>query len=555
MVKVIIEHLNMLLLLGLALFGGTVGARIFKKFKIPQVVGYIAIGILLGQSGFNIISIKLVQSFAPFNYFALGLIGFMIGGELKREVFKKYGKQFFIILFFEGIFAFIFVSLFTGFLGSFLLRDYKLAWALGILLGAISSATAPAATTDVLWEYRTEGPLTRTVLGIVALDDALGLFLFAIASSIAFNLVGNTDTKNISLTFLKPVYEILGAIILGFIFGLILSTTLKVMKDPENMLAFSIGMVLITLGVSMALDVDIILSAMALGTTLVNIAPKKSKEIFELVKRFTPPIYVLFFVLVGAKLNISHLNQFTFLAVILYLFGRTFGKMLGANLGARLSNAPITVQKYLPLCLFSQAGVAIGLSIIASQKFPGLIGDTIVIIVTSTTFVVQLIGPIFVKIAVEKAGEVGLNITEEDIIKMSKASDVLSKNVPFILEKTPLNKIMEIISETENLYYPVVDKNGHLIGVITIEGIKNVLTLKDVEEIVLAIDIAEPVKYFVYEDTPLEEVMDILRKKALDFICVLDKKGKIKGIIETRDIQRYISTKMIYLKKKVEKLG
>jgi len=140
-------HINTLFVLGLALFGGTIGGRLFQKMRIPQVVGYIFIGIILGRSGIQMIDKAMIDALQPFNYFALGLIGFMIGGELKKEVFKKYGRQFITILLFEGITAFVFVSLLVSIAGIFLFKDPKLAISLGLLLGAISSATAPAATT------------------------------------------------------------------------------------------------------------------------------------------------------------------------------------------------------------------------------------------------------------------------------------------------------------------------------------------------------------------------------------------------------------------------
>ncbi|UCC95902.1 MAG: cation:proton antiporter, partial [Candidatus Omnitrophota bacterium] len=162
-------HLNFLFLLGLALFGGTIGGRLFQKMRIPQVVGYIAIGIVIGESGLKLIGHDIIQTLQPFNYFALGLIGFMIGGELKKEIIVKYGKQFINILLSEGLAAFLAVSFFVGIVGTFLFGDWRFSWALGLLLGAIASATAPAATTQVLREYKTRGPLTRTVLGIVAL--------------------------------------------------------------------------------------------------------------------------------------------------------------------------------------------------------------------------------------------------------------------------------------------------------------------------------------------------------------------------------------------------
>ncbi|MBZ0165645.1 MAG: cation:proton antiporter, partial [Candidatus Omnitrophica bacterium] len=169
-------HVNTLLLLGLALLAGTVGGKLFQRIKIPQVVAYIIIGIIIGQSGFNIINHDMVLALQPLNSLALGTIGFMIGGEIKRSVLMKYGRKFLIILLYEGLSAFLLVFLAIGILGSLIFGRPEVIWPLALLLGAIASATAPAATTDVLWELRSRGPLTAIILGIVAMDDALSLF-------------------------------------------------------------------------------------------------------------------------------------------------------------------------------------------------------------------------------------------------------------------------------------------------------------------------------------------------------------------------------------------
>ena len=174
--KISASHINILFLLGLALFGGTIGGRLFQKLKIPQVVGYIAIGIVIGETGLKIVSQETIQTLQPFNYFALGLIGFMVGGELRKNVLLKYGKQFITILLCEGITPFLLVTVLVGFFGGFIF-GWKLSWALGLLLGAIASATDPATTMEVFREYRTKGPLTTIAMGIVALDDGLALFL------------------------------------------------------------------------------------------------------------------------------------------------------------------------------------------------------------------------------------------------------------------------------------------------------------------------------------------------------------------------------------------
>ncbi|MFC1576827.1 cation:proton antiporter [Candidatus Omnitrophota bacterium] len=551
--KISLFHLNILFLLGLALFGGTIGGHLFKKLRIPQVVGYIAIGIAIGESGLKFVDHNVIRSLQPFSYFALALIGFMIGGELKKDVMARYGKQFIGILLCEGIVSFLVVSALVGFAGTLLFGDWKLSWALGLLLGAISSATAPAATSEVLREYKTRGPLTRTILGIVALDDGLALMLFAVAASFVGNLNG-TFQGGVLRTFIHPLYEIGVSLAIGIGAGLALSRLLKKYYEPPALLAFSIGTVLLVSGLALAIHVDMLLASMALGMIVTNYNPRKSKEVFKLVEGFTPPIYVLFFVLVGAKLNIG-LTTFPIVVLIcIYLIGRSAGKALGANLGARISRAPRSVRKYLPMCLFSQAGVAIGLSILASSYFPGEIGNAVVTIITATTFVLEMIGPALVKVAVTKAGESGLNITDEDIVRTTKAGDVMDRNPSLIYENMRLEDILRIFSENDSLYYPVVDKEKKLRGIVTVDGIKQTFLEEHIDSLVLAHDLMQKVIAVSNAEELTSEIKEKLNRYDIDYLPVVSADNVIEGFIERKKLNKFISTRIIELQEKASLL-
>ena len=420
-----IQATQLVLLLGIILFVGALGGWLFQKLKIPQVVGYIVMGILIGSSGFHILEPNVIAALDPISTVALSLIGFLIGGELKLNVIKKYGKQFISILLFEAITPAIVVGGIVSIVVWLFTKDITHAVSLGLILGAICSATAPAATTDVLVEYRTRGPLTTTVYGIVAMDDAVALILYTIASTIVTPLIGGN-----SLGFLPQLLnifrDIFGSLLIGGAFGFLLSLlTRRLINKEARILTFALGCLFLCTGVCEAFNFDNILAAMSLGFVMVNFAPAKTKGVFPLVEKYTPPIYVLFFVLVGAKLNIWIITPFLGLIAIIYVLGRTLGKSIGSIFGAWLTKAPKTVQKYLPYCLLSQAGVAIGLSIAAGNDFADSIGPQILLIITATTFIVQLIGPVFVKIGVTKAGECGLNVTVEDIKKNSRVTDVM----------------------------------------------------------------------------------------------------------------------------------
>ena len=550
--KISLIHLNSLFLIGLAIFGGTLGGRIFQKIKTPQVVGYIVIGIILGQSGLKIISKETISAFQHFNSFALGLIGFMIGGELQLDVFKKYGKQFIYILFFEALSAFIFVSAMVFVFCMIFLNNFTLSIIYSLILGSISSATAAAGTTDVLWEYKAKGPLTTTLLGIVALDDILALFLFAVSASIAGNLFGSSE-GNFAYEIFHLAYEVGFSVIIGAASGYILAKILRKYREEDNILIFSIGGILLILGLSLLLKLDMILSAMVMGIMLTNIAPRMSKDVFKILEKFAPPLYILFFVLVGAKLNLSKMNFFLGSLAFLYLIGRTAGKMIGSNFGGIISKALISVKKYLPLCLFSQSGVAIGLSILAGQKFNDEIGNTIIIVVTTTTFIVQIIGPVFVKVAVKKAGEIGLNITEDDIVKTNKISDLLKDKRVVIGETMKIGEILKLFSESDNLNYPVTNKNDELVGIISVEHIKAVLDKMELSELLLAHDIMEPVITTSVSNITIFEAREQMKHNNLDYMPVVDDK-KVIGLVENRNINRYVSFKLLELQQKVNEL-
>ncbi len=549
-----VHELNTLLLLGVAIFGGTIGGRLFQKIRIPQVVGYIIIGILVGTTGVKLISPEALNRFQPFNNFALGLIGFLIGGELKKETIQKYGKQFTAILFLEALGAFFMVGGLVFFISLLIFHNLKLALALGLLLGAVSSATAAAGTTDVLWEYKTRGPLTTTLLGIVALDDILALFLFAIVSSVAGILTGG-ESGSLLTEIIKLFYEIGGAVLLGLLAGYGLAKLLRNYRDEERILTFSIGGILLVLGLSSVLKLDMILSAMVMGVVISNVAPRKSKEVFKLMEKIAPPVYVLFFVFVGAKLDLGSIPPSIIALLLAYLFGRSGGKMLGAWLGGVISGAVPTVRKYLSLCLFSQSGVAIGLSIVAGNRFSGELGNTIITVVTASTFVVQLIGPMFIKYAVHQAGEAGLNITEEDLILKSKAGDVVNQSVPRIKESTPINQVLSEISEADNLYYPVVNQDNRLTGILSIEGIKNAFIARELTDMILAHDLMEPVRVSCTGEQPLPDVMESMKLQRVETIPVLDENGAPLGMIENRGIQKHFSKRILALQQQAEALG
>ena len=554
---------NLILLLGIILLLGAIGGRLFQKLRIPQVVGYIVIGIIIGQSGLQVLSVSVITSLDPISSIALSLIGFLIGSELKISVLKKYGKQFVGILLFEAIVPFFVVSILVTFISYAFTKNLAISISLGLILGSISSATAPAATTDVLRENRTRGPLTTTVLGIVAMDDAVALILYAIASSIASSLLGATG-GTLAHKMLTLAYDVFVSIAVGSAIGALLSRfILHVMNNEDRILAFSLGSIFLCTGICIFLNLDTILAAMSIGFFMINFAPAKTRPTFALVEKFTPPIYVLFFVLVGAKLNIWNVTPYIGLIAIIYIICRTLGKSLGSVVGAKLTKAPVTVRKYLPWCLLSQAGVAIGLSIAAGNDFVQSIGPTIILIITATTFVVQLLGPICVKHAVTKAGECGLDICEEDIMKTCKVSDVkcaglsvCSPETPAIVKETTLLcDLLQSFSHNLNVNYAVKTKDNKLSGIITLEHLKESLQFLELSDGLMALDIQEQPPITCNPDMLIPEVFELFEKYDTEALPVTDCDNNVLGIIEKPIIDHYLRSQVMALHQKIASLG
>jgi len=529
---------NIMLTVALAVLLGTFGARLFKRFRVPQVVAYIVIGVLLGATGLRVINAETVEGLTPLSLLALGIIGFMIGGELKLSMFRRHGTRAIVILLAEGLGAFILVTLATG----IVTRN----WALALLLGAIASATAPAATVDVLWEYRAMGTLTTMTLAIVALDDGLALLLFGFASAIARTMLDHSRFS--VLTVVRPLYEIFGALLLGGGVALLLHWARRQIREKELLLALALGCILLLVGVSQALSTDMILAAMACGSVFANVAGKESDEVFATVRRFAPPIFVLFFVLVGARLHIQGLTTIIALTALAYLVGRTVGKFAGVWLGAKLAGAPDVLRRLLGFCLFSQAGVAIGLAMLSSHTFAGHpeVGATIVAVVTATTFLTQLIGPPAVRYAIIRAGEAGRNVTVEDLLETLRVGDVMRRESPSVGLHAPLAEVMDTVARSEAIYFPVLDSAGGLHGVITLEGLKNVINLAEVGQFIVAQDLMEPAGDTVTPDTNLARARQAMVDSGRDYLVVVEPDGqkRLAGFLIRRQVDRALEAEI-----------
>jgi len=546
--------MNMLLLCGIAVFLGTFSGKIFQKLRIPQVVGYVIIGLILGRSVTGLLGETQLINLTLLVNFTLGVIGFLIGAELKSEVFKKYGSQIYAILISEGLFAFIAVAAIVT------LLTHKLY--LGLILGAIASATDPASTINVLWEYKSRGPLTTTLTSIVALDDGLALILYGLVSSFSKSMIVKEKFSFLH-SIGMPLFELFECVVLGVISGFILlKLFLHMKKEKELSLALMLGGVAAMVGLSMYLKLDLILTTMVMGATVSNLSPRLSENLFKTIKEISTPLYILFFIVVGASLDVDVFLKTSVIVIILgYLFARSFGKIFGATLGAFFSRAKKSVVKYTGICLFTQGGVAMGLAMSMNNnlgyvgKEGKMIGAVIISVVAATTFVVQLLGPLLVKFGIIKADEAGRNVTLEDIIGMYKIGDFMQRDFAVIQENATLDKVIEIVKQRESYHFPVVNNQRELVGLISLGSLRNVFEEEQLNQIVLAEDVAEPADKVLYQEQPLKEAFDIFSKREIDYLPVIkDKESKkVVGIVEYRPLVEEVHRKLFDRQQSLEK--
>ncbi len=409
--------MEILLALSVALFSGLILSRLAKVLKLPAVTAYLVAGVLIGPyclgafgvKGLGFISMDDIKSYSLISDIALGFIAFSIGNEFRLSQLKSIGKQALVIGVFQAVFTTVVVDI--ALIVLHLIIPDVLTLPTVIVLGSIAAATAPAATLMVVRQYKAKGVVTDTLLPVVALDDAVGLVLFAISFGVAKALMnGSVDLISI---IVEPLLEVILSLSLGTIMGLLFTFFERFFHSRSKRLAMSVTFVLFTVGLSM-MSFDIggvhiafssLLTCMMLGTIFCNCCDFSS-ELMDRLDRWTAPLFILFFVLSGAELELSVFSNLLIVLVgVAYIVFRCLGKYFGADLGAQISKAPLNVKKYLGITLFPQAGVALGMAIKA-QAYLGQTGEMIASITLFSVLIYELFGPFLTKMALSKAGEI-----------------------------------------------------------------------------------------------------------------------------------------------------
>ena len=393
--------MNTLLALALAIGVGLLFSRFAKRIHLPNVTAFLVSGLVVGPSVLGLIPQDTADSFAIITEVAQGFIAYSIGAEFKMNYLKKIGTKPLVITAFEALTAVVLVDAVLITLSLLGVPGFDLPMC--ITLGAIAAATAPAATLMVIRQYKARGPVSEMLLPVVAMDDAVGLIAFAVSISIAGSLASGA-AMTVSNMLLLPLLEIIGSLALGVVLGFLLSLCAGFFASRGNRLALAIGFILLALALCDIFNLSNLLCIMMLGGVMTNTAAA-ANTIIEQTDRFTPPIFLLFFVISGADLNLSVLPTVGLVGAC-YILVRVLGKWLGAMVGSRLVNAHPNVQKYLGLTLVPQAGVAIGMAQLALTKLPQY-GHQIQTVVLAGTLIYELVGPIITKMALTKAGEIG----------------------------------------------------------------------------------------------------------------------------------------------------
>ena len=409
--------MEILLTLSLSLIAGLMLSRLAKLAGLPAVTAYLIAGVLLGPyvigafgvEGLGFISSENVHSFSIISDVALGFIAFSIGNEFRLNELKKIGKQATVVGIFQAVVATLLVD--AALIGLHFLMPDKLPLPAAIVLGAVASATAPAATLMVVRQYKAKGPLTNILLPVVALDDAVGLILFAISFGIAKAII--SGTVDVISIIVEPLIEIVLSLVLGALMGAAVTFFERFFHSRSKRLTMSVGFVLLTVALS-SLKFEIghvhigfssLLTCMMLGTVFCNMC-NFSEELMDRLDRWTAPIFLLFFVISGAELELSVFSDWAVVIIgIIYILARSIGKYTGAYVSSKATNCHPNIVKYLGITLLPQAGVALGMAIKAKEQL-GSEGSIVANITLMAVLIYELVGPMLTKMCLLKAGDI-----------------------------------------------------------------------------------------------------------------------------------------------------
>lgn len=403
--------MDILLIIGLLLITGYSVGWVLDKIGLPKIVGYIATGICFSPKTFGFFEASIVEATEPLMNVCLSFIAFEAGGSLRWKKVKRHEKEILSITIFESLTPLILVAsgviFFAYLLPALIPMKTEELLPFALLLGALSSPTAPAATIAVMHQYKAKGPVTDTIMGVVALDDIMGIlfFSFTLAGISIKSGAGGAVTDNVFVTIL---FHIIVPIVIGAVSAIAIDLCARIFRvhGDGQWVVIVFSMIILNAGLSSFFKVDMLLSCMTMGVAVVNIS-RNRKMIFKILERYTEDlIFLFFFLLSGLHLDVTSIPHSVFL-ICLFVVLRVSGKMLGVAIGAKIANAPIQIHKYTAGGLIPQAGVVIGL-VLSIYRVPQFsqYAETLLTTIMGTTIINELMGPIVAKHALYKAGEI-----------------------------------------------------------------------------------------------------------------------------------------------------
>jgi Kef-type K+ transport system membrane component KefB len=393
------SNIPIFLMAGIALALALLIGKATHWIKVTGVVGYLLTGFLLGPEVLQLVKFTRLE-IEMITWFSLGFIGFTLGGKLPLQLLRKSGKKIIFMMLGGIVFPFVFV------LGGIYFLKGNLS--LGLIFGALACTSAPAGTIAVIYEYRARGKLTNAIVAVVGLDDAFGVVVFAVTIAGVSAIMGGSNSFLSAETLWEPAKEIGGALLLGGAAGGILALIVKKVHERAELFVLTLAILLSSIGTAMWLGFSVILASITMGMVFVNILPHECRIVFRDMDRITLPIFILFFLTAGLELRLDLLLGSGALVLVYVLF-RTIGKLSGPMAAAGIARTDPKLKKYLGFGILPQAGVALGLALLASHKLVELgkpeLAGLVITTITATTVVFEIIGPIGTRFALVSSGE------------------------------------------------------------------------------------------------------------------------------------------------------
>ena len=392
--------MNELTSIGLILLLALLAGHLVKVLRIPEVTGYILAGVALGPSMLGWLSQENLVALGVLSEVALGLILFSVGSVFEFSRFRKFGRQVLVITFAESAMALVAVTIGVLWLGQ--------PWPVALLLGVIATAGAPASTLMVIRECDSAGPLTENLLGNMAVNNLLCIMLYGLVAALIDLTVGLEGVSTLEALYRSAfwfVWQMIGSVALGYLVGLMLAGWSSQVTEGGEILILLAGSILLCVGAARALNLSPLVTSLAVGATMVNLAGR-SRQLFNTLSNTDPPFYAMFFVIAGAELDVARIPAMGMLGLV-YIVGRAAGKFAGAGIATWRLGLDMKVRRFLGFALQAQAGVAIGLALAVNIRYPQF-APVVTTVVLASVAVFEMVGPLGARFALVRAGEAGL---------------------------------------------------------------------------------------------------------------------------------------------------